>query len=205
MFFTVANLPLGQFNTICRSRHGEKKYTKYTCNFDRTMVDTFDHEALLVWRLQGIEPRGLSLGIKAAIKFHGKTSSSSRCLCLRGRRMASHTRQSLAFNHILQAMNIPCRMLRDFRLMLLQLQPFFSARCWLQPRNFQLLNLGDRSHRTVWFYCRHVTSNDSPTVRFSDRGTIPKSKWISKWYNYIKRSLHLELRCVWRMSSCDLF
>ena len=32
--------------------------------------------------------------------------------------MASHTRESLAFNHILKAMNIPCRILRDFRLML---------------------------------------------------------------------------------------
>ena len=56
--------------------------------------------------------------------------------------MASHTRESLAFNHILQAMNIPCRMLRDFHLMLLQLQPFFSARCWLQPSKCSVAKLG---------------------------------------------------------------
>ena len=66
--------------------------------------------------------------------------------------MASHTRESLAFNHILKAMNIPCRILRDFRSMLAG--NLFVARCWVQPRNALLLNLGDRSHRTVIDYCR---------------------------------------------------
>ena len=102
-------------------------------------------------------------------------------MCLRGQRMASHTRESLAFNHILQAMNIPCRMLRDFRLMLAG--NLFVTRCWVQPRNVQLLNLGDRSHRThrtVIDYCRLKLSTMIffPTVRFY-RGTIPKSTCLS--------------------------
>jgi len=87
--------------------------------------------------------------------------------------MAGHTRESLAFNHILQAMNIPCRILRDFRLMLAG--NLFVTRCWVQPRNVQLLNLGDRSHRTVIDYCRlKLSTMFFPTVRFY-RGTIPKS------------------------------
>ena len=58
--------PLGQFNTICRSRHG---------NFDRTMVDTFDHEGLfyaaLLCALQGSWNRVVCLlKIKAAFKVH---------------------------------------------------------------------------------------------------------------------------------------
>ena len=87
--------------------------------------------------------------------------------------MAGHTRESLAFNHILQAMNIPCRILRDFRLMLAG--NLFVTRCWVQPRNVQLLNLGDRSHRTVIDYCRlKLSTMFFPTVTFY-RGTIPKS------------------------------
>ena len=94
-------------------------------------------------------------------------------MCLRVHRMASHTRESLTFNHILQAMNIPSRILRDFRLMLAG--NLFVTRCWVQPRNVQLLNLGDRSHRTVIDYCRlKLSTMFFPTVRFY-RGTIPKS------------------------------
>ena len=79
----------------------------------------------------------------------------------------------LDFNHILQAMNIPSRILRDFRLMLAG--NLFVTRCWVQPRNVQLLNLGDRSHRTVIDYCRlKLSTMFFPTVRFY-RGTIPKS------------------------------
>ena len=45
----------------------------------------------------------------------------------------------------------------------------------MQPRNVQLLNLGDRSHRTVIDYCRlKLSTMFFPTVRFY-RGTIPKS------------------------------
>ena len=151
--------PLGQFNTICRSRHG---------NFHRTMVDTFDHEGLLyaalLCALQGSWNRVVCLlKIKAAFfQFIGKSSSPlsrwyvlgfSLSACAWGDREWLHTPEN---PWLLTIFWKPWTSPVGFCVIFVWcwLATFFVARCWVQPRNALLLNLGDRSHRTVIDYCR---------------------------------------------------